>query len=304
MFFRNLRLYRLTKSLGLTAAQLDEKLQQQAFTPASSIEMLRVGWISPRGNDQLVHSVNGQMLIVLCEEKKLLPQSVIIQVTKARAEELEEKQSFKPGRKQMKELKEQVTDELLPRAFSIRRTTAVWIDPVHYWIGIDTTSQTKANDVFRLLLRSIPDLGIEPLNVANSSVHAMTNWLSVDEAPENFTIDQETELRAAGEGRATVKYVRHTLDSKEVAQHIAGGKQCIRLAMTWNSRVSFILNDGLVLKRIEPLDVLKGNGEEPGTEDEMFDSNFMLMTGEMHKLLSDLALSLGGIRSAEAPMVS
>ena len=77
------------------------------------------------------------MLLTFRAEKKLLPASVVTQVTKARALELEEQQGFKPGRKQMRELKEQVTDELLPRAFSIRRDTRVWIDTKNGWLVID-----------------------------------------------------------------------------------------------------------------------------------------------------------------------
>ena len=92
------------------------------------------------------------MLLMLGTEKKLLPASVINQVTKARAAEIEEQQGFKPGRKQMKELKEQVTDELLPRAFSIRRDTRVWIDPVNGWLVVDSSSPAKADEILKLLL--------------------------------------------------------------------------------------------------------------------------------------------------------
>src|SRR5690606_27611779 len=119
MSFKNLQIYRLPTPRAVSAAQLEASLAPQAFAGCSSLEPQSQGWLSPRENGQLVHTVNRQLLLVLGTEKKLLPASVINQVAKAKAAELEEQQGFKPGRKQMKELKEQVADELLPRAFSL-----------------------------------------------------------------------------------------------------------------------------------------------------------------------------------------
>jgi recombination associated protein RdgC len=253
------------------------------------------GWVSPRDNGMLVHTVNRQMLLQLGTEKKLLPSTVINQVSKARAAELEEQQGFKPGRKQMKELKEQVTDELLPRAFSIRRNTSIWIDPVNNWLVVDAASPAKADEVFKALLKSMDQLPIGTLRVQQSPVAAMTDWLVADEAPSGFTVDQDTELRATGEGKATVRYVRHTLEADDVRRHIAAGKQCTRLAMTWSDRVSFVLTESLTVKRVTPLDVLKENNEGfAQNDDERFDTDFALMTGELSKLMGDLVQALGG----------
>jgi len=236
------------------------------------------------------------MLIRLGAEKKLLPASVINQVTKERAVELEEQQGFRPGRKQLKELKEQVADDLLPRAFSVRSSTGVWIDPVNGWMVIDAGSPTKADEVFKMLLKSVETLPVISLRTKQSPLAAMTDWLAADEAPSGFTVDQDTELRASGEGKATVRYVRHTLEPEDVQRHIAGGKQCTRLALTWSDRVSFVLTESLALKRVAPLDVLKetGGGETIQNEDERFDSDFALMAGELAKLLSHLVQALGG----------
>src|SRR5687768_10274555 len=108
MFFKNLQIYRLPAQWGMTAERLERYLAPLAFVPATSAELMRQGWDSPRGNGSLVHVVNGQFLLCLKTEKKLLPTSVINQVAKAKAEEMEEAQGFAPGKKAMKELKERV----------------------------------------------------------------------------------------------------------------------------------------------------------------------------------------------------
>ncbi len=295
MWFKNLQIYRLPAPWTMSAEQLEKFLTPHAFGSTSSMDMQNQGWASPRDNGMLVHTVNRQMLIMLGSEKKLLPASVINQVSKAKATEIEEQQGFKPGRKQMREIKEQVTDALLPRAFSIRRNTLAWIDPVNGWLVIDSATPTKADEVLKLLLKSVDKLPLESLHVVLSPVAAMTDWLLADEAPSGFTVDQDTELRSTAESKATVRYVRHTLEADDIRRHIAGGKQCTRLAMTWADRISFVLTESLTIKRINPLDVIKESADTTmQNEDERFDSDMALMTGELSRMLGDLIAALGG----------
>nr|WP_198982424.1 recombination-associated protein RdgC [Herbaspirillum sp. ASV7] len=295
MWFKNLQIYRLPAPWAINADELASQLAPQAFAACSSLEMQSQGWVSPRNNDKLVHVVNRQLLLKLDTEKKLLPSTVINQVTKARAAELEEQQGFPPGRKQTKELKEQVTDELLPRAFSVVRSTWVWIDPVNGWLLVDAGSPGKAEEVLKLLFKAIPKFPLETLRTVMSPGAAMTDWLASDEAPNGFTVDQDTELRSTAESKATVRYVRHALEADDIRRHIEAGKQCTRLALTWADKVSFVLTENLSVKRIAPLDVLKEDSEIAGkNDDERFDGDFMLMTGELSKLLAALVDALGG----------
>ncbi|AXL53068.1 recombinase RdgC [Paraburkholderia caffeinilytica] len=284
---------------------MEKWLAPHAFAPGNSVEMQSHGWASPRDNDSLVYSLNGQMLLVFRAEKKLLPASVVTQVTKARALELEEQQGFKPGRKQMRELKEQVTDELLPRAFSIRRDTRVWIDTRNGWLVIDASSQAVADEVRGLLVKSIDQLPLGTVRVTQSPVAAMTGWLLSGEGPAGFTLDQDTELRSPAEGNATVRYVGHTLDAEDMRRHIEAGKQCMRLAMTWDDRVSFVLTPSLTIKRIAPLDVLKEASDPTAqNDDERFDSDVTLMTAELDRMLCDLLDALGGEQGVDMPQAA
>lgn len=305
MWFKNLQLHRLPAPWSVTPAQMEKWLAPHAFAPGNSVEMQSHGWASPRDNESLVYSLNGQMLLTFRTEKKLLPASVVTQVTKARAADLEEQQGFKPGRKQMRELKEQVTDELLPRAFSIRRDTRVWIDTKNGWLVIDAASQAVADEVRGLLVKSIDQLPLGTVRVTQSPVAAMTGWLLAGEGPAGFTLDQDTELRSPAEGNATVRYVGHALDAEDMRRHIEAGKQCMRLAMTWNDRVSFVLTPSLTIKRIAPLDVLKEAGDPTAQNDEeRFDSDLTLMTAELDRMLGHLLDALGGEQGEAMPQAA
>jgi len=294
MWFKNLQIYRLPAPWAYTPEQLEAALAPQSFVPATSNELLRQGWDTPRPNGGLVHVVNKQMLILLGTEKKLLPGSVINQVAKAKAAELEEAQGFAPGKKAMKELKERVADELLPRAFSIRSNIWTWIDPVNGWLVVDAASPAKADEVIKLLLKAVDRMPLESLRVQRSPVAVMTAWLETDEAPVGFTVDQDTELRATGESKAAVRYVKHTLEVDDIRRHIAAGKQCTRLAMTWNDKISFVLTESLAIKGVKPLDVIKESDTSTRNDEERFDNDMMLMTGELSKLMADLVEALGG----------
>lgn len=294
MFFKNLQVYRLPAPWNKTAEQLMAELGPQTFAPASSNELLRRGWAAPRCDGQLVHAVAGQFLLLLQTETKLLPASVINQAAKMRAAELEESQGFAPGKKAMKELKERVADELLPRAFSVLSRTHVWIDPVNGWLMVDSASPSRADDAIKLLLKAIDRMPLESLRVQKSPVAVMTAWLEMDEAPAGFTVDQDTELRATGESKAAVRYVKHALEPEDIRRHIKAGKQCTRLAMTWDSKISFVLTESLAIKGIKPLDVISENESTTRNDEERFDGDMMLMTGELAKMMADIVEALGG----------
>ena len=108
-------------------------------------------------------------------------------------------------------------------------------------------------------------------------------------------MDRECELKAADESKAVVRYTRHALDTDEVSQHIAAGKVPTRLALTWNDHVSFVLTEALQLKKVALLDVvMEGAGAAGDGKDDAFDTDIVIATGELRKLIPDLLEVLGG----------
>ncbi len=85
MWFKNLVVYRLPADWAISAAELEEKLNTRTLQPCSPFEMLSRGWVAPSGTGRLVHTVNQQHLIALGANQKLLPASIIRQVTLERA---------------------------------------------------------------------------------------------------------------------------------------------------------------------------------------------------------------------------
>ena len=293
MWFRNLMIYRLPANWAANANQIEEQLARQRLAPCPNNQSQSIGWIEPCEHGSLLHAVNRQWLLALGVEQKLLPASVVKQFTKDRAKEIEERDGRKVGRKEMRELREQITDELLPRAFVRRRTTYGWIDPIHGWLVIDAGAAAKAEEFIEQLRKSVDGIPIRPLKLQHAPSARMTAWVSENEAPAGFTVDQDLGLRSPEE--ATVRYAKHALEGAEIRQHIANGKSATRLGMTWNDRISLLLADTQQVKRLAFLDILKESSEDQSDNaEERFDLDFALMAGELARLLDDLVEALGG----------
>jgi recombination associated protein RdgC len=293
MWFKNLMFYRLPAGWKMTSALLEERLNTRPLQPCGSQELESRGWTSPRSDDALQRTVGGQWLIAFGMESRLLPSSVVRQEADDRAAVLAEKQGYKLGRGQMRELRERITLELLPRAFTRRHRIWAWIDPVNGWLGIDTSSMARAEEVIECLHKTLDDFPLKLLRPARSPSSAMADWLTGG-APAGFTVDRDCELRSVSEERVAVRYTHHPLDGSEIKNHLATGKAPTRLALTFNDRVSFVLSEKLELKRLDFLDVVR---EELGSDDDdeaVFDAEFALMTGELARLLPALLEALGG----------
>jgi recombination associated protein RdgC len=294
MWFKNAFIYRLASQNSITPDVLNEKLTLRPLLPCSGLDKQSRGWVPCHG-EKLVHSVNKQILFALGVEQKLLPTTIINRFAKERAAEIEAQQGYKVGRKEMKELKESITEELLPRAFSLQRITYAWLDTVNGYLVIDAASSARVEELLELMNKSLDNLPFKQLHTAISPVAAMTDWLAGNNAPAGFTIDRELELRATGESKATIRYANHELEGEEILKHIASGKRVTRLGLTWNDRISFVLTEQMQIKRIEFLDIIKNESTEMAENaDELFELDFTLMTGELAKMLADLTNALGG----------
>lgn len=294
MWFRNLRLYRLPRGLNLDHAQLDESLARRPLARCGSFEMASRGWVFPRRDGAFVHAVNRQWLLALGVEQKLLPATVVRQTAQERATQIEAEQGRKVGRKEMRDIAERVTEELMPKAFTRRRTTWAWIDPINGWLVLDAGSDARADEFMEMLLATLDDIAPRPLQTQVSPVTAMTGWLADGAAPPGFSLDSDLELRSANEAQAAIRYVHHALAGPEIADHIAAGKIATKLGITWNDRVSFVLTDKLQIKRLAFLDIVKEQADQSAMNaDEQFDADFALMSGELAQLFGDLVLALG-----------
>ena len=291
-------IYRMTAGWPEVVATLEDALEEARFTECGASQEKSVGWVEPRGHEHgaLVEVVGGQWLMKLMIEVKVIPASVVKRKVQEQLDHIEATTGRKPGKKERRDISEDARLALLPVAFTKQGSVQVWVDPTAGILVTDAGSQGKADEVMTWLIKAVNGLVVQLVNTQTSPSAAMALWLSTQEGPPDFTVDRECELKAADESRAVVRYTRHALDTEEVSQHIAMGKVPTRLALTWSDRVSFVLTDTLQLKKVSFLEtVFEAASSAPGdTQDDNFDADVAIATGELRKLIPDLLEALGG----------
>ncbi len=299
--------YRLAPDWQPTVAAIGDALATVPFAECGATQPRAMGWVSPRGeaHGALVEAIDGQWLLQLMVESKLVPGAVIKRQVETLAAQIEKTTGRKPGKKETRELKDQALLDLLPMAFTKRASVKVWISPASRLLVIDAGSASRADETLTALTQVLPGLSAQLINTAVSPQAAMADWLVSGEPPTPFTIDRDVELKAADGEKPVVRYARHALDLPEIREHIAAGKRPTRLALTWNDRVSFVLTESLQLKKIAFLDgVFEGRVADG---DEGFDANAAIATGELAPMIGELIDALGGEQvfgEAAAPAAS
>ncbi len=308
--FKSATFFRIATDFTLPPLDaLEEALQSFRFMPCGATQPESMGWVPPRGNKStvLAEAVGASVVLRLCTERRPLPASAV----KDAVEELVEKYKQETGRERAsakikKEFKEEVMLTLLPRAFTKRSWTTLWVDPVSKFLVVDSGSLAGADKIVSQLIEALgevpgsrPGIMVKPVQTALAAGTAMAHWLQTRDAPPGFTIDRDCELKMPDDLKSTVRYSRHTLEIDEVAQHIESGKVPTQLAMTWNERVSFTLTDAAQIRKIKLLDVVLDGVQESGKDDDGFDADAAIVTGELAGLIPDLLEALGGELGSE-----
>ena len=291
--FKNMIAYRIAEQWQPNWEQLEAALAKQVFEACGATQEKSVGWVPPRGDDHgvMVESVGGQWIMRLMTESKMLPASVLNRRLGEKLAEIEAKEGRKPGKKEKQDLKDECKLDLLPMAFTKQGGLWVWLDPQARLLVLDTSSQGRADEVITMLVEAAPGFAVALIDTQTSPQAAMAHWLHSQEAPAGFTVDRECELKSADEAKAVVRYSRHALDIDEIREHIDQGKLPTKLALTWDDRVSFVLTEGLQLKKVALLEVvMEGQSQDDGG----FDADVAIATGEFSLLIPELIAALGG----------
>lgn len=291
--YSNLIIYRIAPTWVADLAAAEAAVARTPFTECGATQERSAGWVPPRGEAEglLIEPIAGQWTLRFFSESKVIPASVLNRKVQEKADAIKQNTGRKPGKKEKQELKDEAKLDLLPMAFTKQGGMWVWIDAAARFLVLDTGSQSRADEVVTLLVDALPGFAVALLDTQTAPQAAMAHWLSSQEPPVGFTIDQECELKGAGEAKSVVRYARHPLDIDQVKEHIADGKLPTKLALTWDDRVSFVLTEGGHLKKLQFLEtVFEGQKSDDGG----FDADVAIATGELSKLIPELITALGG----------
>jgi recombination associated protein RdgC len=306
--FKNVMVYRIGEGFAPTLADVQAALEPAQFVECGASQEKSVGWIPPRGEayGPLVESVGGQWIVKLMIESKAVPGNVVRRRADERIAEIEAATGRKPGKKEKRDIMDDVLMSLLPQAFARQSTVVVWMDLDNRRLVLNSGSQGKADEVISALMNVLGGLSVSLIQTVTSPQAAMTQWLlapSEDEWPADLTVERETVLKSTGEDAASVRFTRHHLANDDVRKHVMEGKLPTQLALSWDGRVAFVLTETLQLKKVQFLD---GVMDESGTDknEDRFDGDVALSTGLLGPLLDSLIEALGGEMEISAAQAS
>lgn len=303
MFFRNLTVFRFSADVAASLRDVGVALEERRLRPCGPLEQSTRGFVSPYGRsaDQLVHAVAHFSLFALGGEDKLLPGSVVNEELAARIAKITANECRRIGAKERKRLTDDVLTDLLPRAFVRPFRMFAYVDLDSGWFVADTPSRKAAEEIVSAVRETLGTLPMAPLAPEESPRTLMTGWVQHGKLPGGFVLGDEVELRDPAESGAVVRCRRQDLETDEVREHLKTGKQVFQCALTYDDRVSFVLGEDLVVRKLRFLDqVLDELGEvETETAVAELDARFALMSLELARLLARLDELFGLPRPAE-----
>lgn len=293
MFFRNLTLFRFSTDVATDLKRLDEALDGHRLRPCGPLEMTTRGFISPLGRDEdaLVRGIGHCTLVAVGSEDKLLPAVVVNEELSRTVKKIAEGEGRRVGGRERKRIKQEVMDQLLPRAFVRPSRLNAYVDQKHGWLVLDTASRKAAENGLTAMREALVSFPAVPLAPEQTPRQVMTEWLTSGQLPPGLALGDECELRDPGSAGGAVARCRHQeLESDEIREHLRGGKQVFQLGLSFDDRLGFVLGEDLVLRKLRFFDVVTEElGDSPAESAAAeLDARFALMSLELERLLGKL----------------
>jgi recombination associated protein RdgC len=291
MWFKQIQLFQLSNPLNFQIDKLMSLLEPLAFIPCLPSMPHSSGWVAPIEDDndeKLIRSFNGYAMLCFQVEEKILPAAVIRQELNDAIKELEVSGNRKLRQKEKFTLKDDITNTLLPRAFSRFTRVYAYIDTKNAWLILGTTNNKIIELFISAFKKSVSD-NIQLIHIQNLS-SLMTNWLSTQRYPTEFSVEKSCVLQDPNQENRIIRCQQQDLFATSIQSLLKDGCAVKQLSLCWQDRVNFALTDDFFIRTIQYQDEIKEQIKEIGaeTKQQRFDADFLIMTATLSNLLVDL----------------
>ena len=293
MWYKNAIIYLLPDGWQLEAG-FAEKLEQAAFTPCMGLDWFSEGFAPPTPfSSDFVFTANSNR-VCLKHEEKVLPSATVRDLVNGKVAEIKEAEARNVGRKEKQELKEQIIDDLLPRALTQSRRTEAIFDTERGYLLVNEASDKRAEQMLIKLREALGGLKVAMPYTRESPSSLMTEWLLQGHAEGDFELGYNVLLQGVGDVVPKVKISKKDLTHPEVIQHAKNGMKVVELELEWREQISFTLTQNFALKRIRFSDVLQEEAEQGDDTASLMFSSQIIMVEALGEMLDELANLLGG----------
>lgn len=301
MWFKQIQLFQLTDAIAYNPEKIAENMQAMAFTPCLASFPVSVGWVSPFDDENapLVHPGNGNIMLCMQVEEKILPASVIRQALTDKIKKIEKLEDKKVKQKEKMSLKDEVIMDLLPRAFTKLTRVYAYIDTKNSRLVLATLNQAKTDQFITLFKRSFSE-GFRAFEMKKLS-YLMTTWLKSKKSPGVFTIEESCLMQDPSLTKRTIRCQNLDLFNQGIQTFLKEGCEVKQMEFSWHNRLSFIMADDFTLRSIRFEDDVITAAKEIETESkqQQFDADFFIMTQTLLGLFDDLLALLSKEEAAK-----
>lgn len=290
MWFKQAQLFKIEDESPLDAKELENQLEQLAFTPCPQGLPITKGWIAPTEEDTaLVYAVKDFLLICLQTEAKLLPTTIVRQKLNEKIKIIESNQAKKITYKEKSILKQEIYNELLPQAFGVLYRTYAFIDTKNNWLILDTNNAKRTENFLTFFKRSVSKTKITSPEIKQLSP-LLTGWLMHDTLPKSLNIEDACVLQDPKQTERKIRIQRQDLSANYVQPILKNDFEISQIKMTWNDQVTFVLKNDFTLQSLQYQDsiVELTNEDKNDAEEKSFRTDFFIMSGLLTKMFQEL----------------
>ena len=292
--FRNLRFYRVTSPWPESEEKLSEKLAENAFTPCGSFAERSAGWESMGNNesDPLCRRLNGADLFQLRTQSRVLPVAAINEALEERLAEYRSRMELEPTRAEVRRLKEETRDKLLPTSLvKSERSRACFVHSESLLV-IDVGTISKAEWVIDQIRACFDEFYCTPLTFNNSPGDLLTG-IFMGDSPLGFSLGRECRMQDVKDTKSVVTWRDFELSDHSIRQHVVEGMRITHLGVGFDEVMTCVIDQEGVISKVKFIEgeVVDQWGEDPQAK---MDADFVLLTGAVRRLMEDLKKLLGG----------
>jgi len=299
--FRNLRFYRINSPWPESEQELSDMLLEKAFTPCGSFSERSAGWEAPGEMDDapLCRRLNGADLLQLRTQSRVLPAAAVTEAMEERVAEYRARLEKEPARAELRRLKEETRDQLLPATLlKSERTRACFIH-AESLLAIDVATVNKAEWFLEHLRFCFTQFRCSPLTF-NTPPATLLNRIFLEKSPPGFSLGRECRMQDLMDSKSIVTWRDFDLSDASIRHHVIEGMKLTHLGIGFDEMMSCVLSeegDVNKLKFIEGEDIDTIDDQDPMAR---LDTDFVLLSGMLRRFIGELKKLLGGFAESQA----
>ena len=297
--FRNLRFYRITSPWPESEEKLSEILAENAFSPCGAYSERSAGWEAPADFDgaPLCRRLNGADLLQLRTQSRVLPVAAIKEAMADKVTEYRSRMAQEPPRSELRRLREETKDDLLPRALlKSERNRACFIHSESLLV-IDAGTDSKAEWFIDQLRTCFGEFNCTPL-AFNHEPAELLKRIFLGESPLGFTLGRECRMQDLSDSKSIATWREFELTDPAIRKHVADGMKLTHLGVGFDELVSCVINEHGDITKFK---FSEGDAADiPDSDDPLarLDADFVLLSSTVTRMVANLKKLLGGYATA------